>query len=258
MEAQEQISCGKVGLAGWHQYAIAFVDFLTVRPEPQEIQQPATPPPGERFPRDTKRLESGLAGLPFKLLLAIFSELDTLAAFSLSLTCERLFVVGWPVVQRMDHARIGRWAGARLICVGDYQDSKSAGPGPPGFLTAAKRAEIAEGSENDEHASSSDEREDGKCRKIAPSGFPLRKVKRKPFRGLHSWASQRLEAPRMRPPDMKSMDGVVDPDWWWDDRSALRKALFLGWASHLPSRRFTEVASFLGAKTTDVYAPNES
>lgn len=84
----------------------------------------------------------GLSRLPNELLDMIFQSLDIKDVFVLGLQCQNF----WNVAQKHIRAYLafpcGIWAGNRIICVGDYTESKDY---PPNVLTESEKAKFEGG-----------------------------------------------------------------------------------------------------------------
>jgi hypothetical protein len=83
-----------------------------------------------------------LEALPNELLSKINDNLDLVSCFRLGLVSRRMWTICWPYLQQDITEVMGTWAGARIICLGEYYVP---GDWPAGFLTREEESSVNQG-----------------------------------------------------------------------------------------------------------------
>ena len=107
---------------------------------PSQKQEPSAVATQQRSP---------ILNLPTEILVQIFDELSAESCLQLTMSCRKLWHVGWDVLERILQGwyRSWTWAGSRIIFIGEYCWAKEH---PRGLLTAAEEKELEDGLDQDE------------------------------------------------------------------------------------------------------------
>ena len=92
---------------------------------------------------------SPILKLPTEILVQIFEELCGESCLVLTMTCRRLWDIGWDILERIfqEWFRSWTWAGSRIIFLGEYCERNEL---PHGLLTIVEEKELENGFSQDE------------------------------------------------------------------------------------------------------------